>query len=60
LFEFLDQNSDGSIVISELYYLHEITKMVASKGQEDKVSIPLALQGLDENTIRVRYILSQF
>ena len=40
-------------MLNELYYLQEITKMVATKGQEDKVSIPLALQGLDESSLRV-------
>jgi hypothetical protein len=54
LYEFLDQNSDESISLPEFYYLHELTKTVSTKREEEKISLPSTLQGLETGSLRVR------
>jgi len=53
LYDFLDQNSDGKITLSEIYYLQDIAKTAIPKGQEDNISLPATLQGLDEGSLKV-------
>ena len=57
LFEFLDQSLDGYISLPEIYYLQEITKTVLSKVREEKITLPLGLQGLDTNSLQVVYTI---
>lgn len=60
LFSFLDQDNDGTILIQELSYLHEIAKIASLKKKEDKSTIPLSLQGLDQATLNVLQKLNDF
>ena len=53
LFGFLDQSSDGNISLPEIYYLQDITKTVLSKVREEKITLPLGLQGFDANSLQV-------
>lgn len=54
LYDFLDQDSDGEISLPELYYLHDLTKTIISRPAEEKITLPLALKGLEEGTLRVK------
>ena len=54
LYDFLDQDSDGEISLPELYYLQDLTKTIVSKSTEEKITLPLALQGLEEGTLKVK------
>lgn len=57
LYDFLDQDNDGYISLPEIYYLQDITKTAVPKVHEEHVTLPLRLQGLEEGSLKVRFIL---
>ena len=60
LYDFLDQNSDGKITLSEVYYLQDIAKTIIPKGQEETITLPATLQGLDEGSLKTLQKLNNF